>query len=224
LINERSHIPVIWHILLWELILYFQIKGVSIVLVTKSIDLSEIRKCSNFIHVPLCYQETEYTCGIACVQSLLARYGIIYRQSALADILHSQPILGTDANTIIYFMELLGLNADMIDNMEINDIKDYIDSGIAPMLLIQAWPDDEIEYQYDWKDAHYIIVCGYYDNGIYAMDPYTLGNYTYLPFRDLLKRWHVVDKSGVRHLNSGLIIEYENCPIKYNPKEIKYLG
>jgi hypothetical protein len=51
---------------------------------------------SNFINVPLCYQETEYTCGVACIQSILARYGMYYRQSALADILHSQPILGTD--------------------------------------------------------------------------------------------------------------------------------
>ncbi|MDP4152247.1 MAG: C39 family peptidase [Bacillota bacterium] len=184
----------------------------------------DIQNCRNFIHVPLCYQETEYTCGVACTQSILARYGIYYRQSALAGILRSQPILGTDYQTILYFMQLLGLKAAMAENMEIDDLKKYISRGITPMLTIQAWPEDEIEYHYDWKDAHYILACGYYDNGIFAMDPYTLGNYTYLSFSELLRRWHAVDKDGVRHIKSGLIIEYENCPIKYNPKAIKHLG
>jgi len=183
-----------------------------------------IQNCNNFISVPLCYQETEYTCGIACIQSLLAFYGIYYRQNALADLLHSQPILGTDSQSILFFMQLLGFKASMVDNMEINDIQEYINAGITPILLIQAWVEDDIEYPYDWKDPHYIIACGYYENGIYVMDPYTLGNYTYLPYCELVNRWHVVDKSGVRHFNSGLIIEYENCPVRYNPNTIKHLG
>ena len=120
-------------------------------------------------------------------------------------------------------MQLLGFKASMSEDMEVNDIKKCISVGITPILIIQAWKNDEIEYIYDWKDAHYIIACGYYDDGIYAMDPYSLGNYTYLPYNELLNRWHAVDKSGDRHLRSGLIISSEGCPVKYKPNVVKHL-
>jgi len=180
--------------------------------------------CGVFVDVPLCYQETEYTCGVACLQSILARYGIYYRQTALADVLHSQPIFGTDTQSILSFAQMLGFQASMAENLKIESLQGYINAGITPMLILQAWAEDEIEYPLDWKDAHYILACGYYDDGIYAMDPYTLGNYTYLPYCELAKRWHTVDKSGVRHLRSGLILQYEQCPVKYRPSVIKYLG
>jgi len=186
-------------------------------------DQAGIQDSSNFIYVPLCYQETEYTCGVTCVQSLLARYGMIYRQSALTDILHSQPIVGTDIDNILSFAQLLGFKASLYEDMEIDDLKNYIIAGISPLLILQAWKDDEIEYPLDWKNSHYIIACGYYNNGIYAMDPNVLGNYSYIPYSSLVKRWHYADKSGKHHTKTGLILEYENCPVKYNPSAIKYI-
>lgn len=183
-----------------------------------------IQDLINYIPVPLCFQETEYTCGVACVQSILARYGMYCRQSALAEILQSRPIVGTDFKSIMYLAQLLGLNASMKENMKAEDIENIINSGITPILIIQAWrTEDDIDYSFDWKNAHYIIACGYYEGGIYVMDPNTLGNYTYLPYSQLYKRWHAVDYNGIRHARSGLILDYENCPIKYNPSVIKYL-
>lgn len=179
---------------------------------------------SVFIPVPLCYQENEYACGVACIQSLLARYGIRYRQSALADLLNSRPILGTDPESIRFFAQLLGFQASLSDHMKIDELKNAIDSGITPLLILQAWSDDEIEYSFDWKDSHYIIACGYYNKGFYAMDPCVLGNYAHLPYLDLMNRWHHADPSGIHHIRSGLILEYENCPVKYDPSVIKYLG
>jgi hypothetical protein len=139
-------------------------------------------------------------------------------------VLHSQPILGTDIKDLQAFAQLMGLQATIQEPMKIDDIKEHIISGIAPILVIQAWREDEIEYPFDWKDSHYIVACGYYDNGIYAMDPNVLGNYAYLPYSELMKRWHYADKSGGRHLQCGLVLHYENCPTPYNPTAVKYLG
>lgn len=186
-------------------------------------EAARTQRGGNYIKLPLCCQETDYTCGAACIQSLLARYGIHYRQRALAEILHSQPIFGTDCQAILSFMRTLGFKASMHEGMEIGDIKSYIDVGIAPILVIQAWKNDEADYHYSWKNAHYIVACGYYEHGIYAMDPYTLGNYTYLPFPELIYRWHAADKSGVRRLNSGLILEPDGIPVRYDPKAVKHL-
>lgn len=183
-----------------------------------------IQECENFIPVPLCFQETEYTCGVACIQSILARYGMYYRQSGLADVLQSRPIFGTDYKSILTFAQLLGLNATMDEHMEAKDIENYINMGITPILIIQAWRlEDDIDYPFDYKNAHYVIACGYYDEGIYVMDPNTLGNYTYLPYSQLFKRWHAVDYTGARHIRCGLILNYEKCPIKYDPINVQYL-
>lgn len=191
---------------------------------TDNFENAGAQNCSKLIHVPLCYQETEFTCGVACVQSLLARYGMIYSQTALAHILNSQPVLGTDYQGILQFVKMLGLESVMYENMEIEDIKRYIDDGVTPMLVLQAWKTDEIEYRYDWKDAHYVIACGYFDKGIYVMDPYTLGNYTFITFPELIDRWHAVDKFGTRHFRSGLVVFSAYSTTKYKSNEIKHMG
>ena len=183
-----------------------------------------MKQGSSFIPVPLCFQENEYTCGAACVQSLLARYGIYYKQSVLEKVLDSRPMVGTSVKRIQSFVASLGLTASFREDMKTEDLINIIDSDIAPILMIQAWSDDEIGYCNDWRNGHYIIACGYYEKGIYVMDPYTLGNYTYLPFEDLEERWHILDMSGTRYNKSALIIHHESCPVVYDPSKIKYLG
>lgn len=187
-------------------------------------DLSEIQNygCSHFIKVPLCFQETVYTCGVACVQSILAGCGLIYRQDVLIEMLKQKPIFGTDYQNIINFMQMLGFQASLHFDMTIDMVKDYIKSGITPILMIQAWKDDDIDYLYDWRDNHYTIACGYDDNRILFMDPYTLGSYTYIPNTELMKRWHLVDQSGYHYLNAGIIIKNDNLPFTYSSHIIKH--
>ncbi|WP_027626302.1 cysteine peptidase family C39 domain-containing protein [Clostridium lundense] len=189
----------------------------------ENIDNSEthINSCNHLIPVPLCYQETVYTCGVACVQSILASYGIVYRQDILIELLQQKPIFGTDYHNIINFMQKLGFQASFNIDMNINIVKSYIDNMITPILTIQAWKDDNIDYNFDWKDNHYVIACGYDDDRIIFMDPFTLGNYTYITNTELMKRWHSVDQFGNHSCFSGLIFKNENLPIIYKPHIIK---
>ncbi len=91
----------------------------------ENICIPEDQTCGHyrFIPVPLCHQETEYTCGVACVQSILGCYGMDYRQDQLAQILQSRPILGTDYENIIRFMQLLGFQAFFADKLRLDDLK-----------------------------------------------------------------------------------------------------
>jgi len=189
-------------------------------------DIPENRTCDcyRFIRVPLCRQETEYTCGEACVQSILGCYGMDYRQDELAQILDSKPILGTDYQKILLFMKMLGFQASFVKNMTIDSLKCFLNDGVTPILLIQAWADNGVDYASDWKDSHYVIACGYEGNRIFFMDPWTLGHYTYLPAEELLKRWHVPDLNFSQCYGGGLIIKKEHCPFKYDPNDMKYLG
>ncbi len=92
------------------------------------------------------------------------------------------------------------------------------------MLLIQAWGENGVDYATDWKDSHYVIACGYDENRIYFMDPYTLGYYTYISTSELLKRWHVPDARLGRSDCGGLVIKKEHCLCQYNSRVVKYLG
>jgi predicted double-glycine peptidase len=174
-----------------------------------------------FIRVPLCHQETPYSCGVACVQSILAGYGIIYTQDVLVERLGQKPIYGTEYKNIITFMDMLGFHASFHNGMNIELLKELISNGITPILILQAWKDIEIDYAYDWKDAHYVIACGYDENRILFMDPWTLGYYTFIPINMLVKRWHDFDSSGNHSYYSGLIIHHEHLPFIYNPSIFK---
>lgn len=177
-----------------------------------------------FISVPLCCQETEYNCGTACVQSILKYYGLDYRQDELIGILHTKPIYGTDYHAILRFMDLIGFKASFFENRSIDYIRYQIDSGVTPLLLIQAWADEGADYEADWKDNHYVIACGYEGDRISFMDPYTLGNFTYMETPALMRRWHAADENNKRYYGAGLTITKDHCPFKYDPRDIKYLG
>lgn len=188
---------------------------------SENTDLLESFGFNHFIRVPLCHQETPYSCGVACVQAILAGYGIIYTQDVLAAMLKQKPIYGTDYKDILTFMEMLGFQASFHTEMNIDLLKEQIDNGITPMLILQAWKDTSIDYIYDWKDPHYVITCGYDKNRILFMDPWTLGYYTFIPNNMLMKRWHTFDSSGKQHYYSGLIITHEHLPFVYNTDIIK---
>ncbi len=179
-----------------------------------------VRNINCLLPIPLCYQGTEYTCGVACTQSILASYGIIYKQDVLSDMLKEKPLYGTDYHDIIHFFQMLDFQALFHIDMNIETIKDYINKNIAPMLLIQSWKDDKIDYTFDWRDAHYTIACGYCDDRIIFMDPYTLGHYTFITNSELLNRWHAADPSGNHFYHCALIINHEKLPVIYDFEEI----
>ncbi len=181
-------------------------------------------KCERFISIPLCRQETEYTCGVACVQSILKCYGLEYTQDVLAEKMHTKPVLGTDYRDILHFIQEIGFQGNLFQYMNIEHLKSMIRKGITPVLLIQAWAEEGTSYVTDWSDSHYVIACGYDQDNIIVMDPYTLGNYTYIPANELIDRWHVADQYGCRYFNSGLLIKNESAPYIYDPCKVKYLG
>ena len=183
--------------------------------------LSSQESGNRFIKVPLCLQENPYTCGVACVQSLLARYGIIYHQDVLSKMLKQKPIYGTDYKNIIDFLKRIGFEVSFEVDMDIPLLKELIDQEITPILLIQAWKNIEINYNYDWNNSHYAIACGFNHSQILFMDPWTLGNYTFICNEDFMKRWHALDQSGTHHHCAGLIVRHEFLPLVYEPNILK---
>ena len=173
-----------------------------------------------FIRVPLTRQATDYTCGVAALQSILYYYGQEFREDELAKKLGATPADGTRYPRIVEFAKSLNFRVEVRTGMTVDDLKRLMDEKKPVILLIQAWPESTVDYARDWNDGHYVIAVGYDRQNIYFMDPSTLGNYAFISLREFPDRWH--DKDGQTLLYQfGMVISKDPPGGVYNPEEVK---
>jgi len=174
------------------------------------------RMVANLIQVPMTHQATDYTCGVAALQSILYYYGKEFRENQLAEKLQADSIRGTQYPNIVDFARSLGFRVDVQTHMSLEDLKKRIDERNPVVVLIQAWPDSPVDWSKDWKDGHYAIALGYDADNIYFMDPSTLGHYTFIPIPEFLERWHDEDDAVQLH-HFGMTLTMEPAGPNYNP-------
>jgi len=107
-------------------------------------------------------------------------------------------------------------------DMNIKNIKNYINKKIPVILLIQAWPGRKVKnWKNCWQDGHYVVAIGYDSKKIYFEDPSAFLR-TYLGYKELEKRWHDIDSSkNKKYYNLGIIIRGPR--IKYNSKKLIHM-
>jgi hypothetical protein len=87
------------------------------------------------------------------------------------------------------------------------------------LLPLQAWPTSPVDYREDWDDGHWAVAVGYDSENLYFMDPSTLGNYTFIPVREFLERWHDADMDGETELRHFMLILSKEKAV-YDPEAI----
>ena len=163
---------------------------------------------NHFIPVPLCRQAASYTCGVACLQSVLGFYLRDFRQDVLIEEMHVTEE-GAKICEMLMFAKMQGLRVRFIQNMKLVELKKWIDQKVPLILPIQAWDEEENkDYLDEWNDGHFVVACGYSREKIIFMDPSTLGNYTYILDNELLSRWHDT-RDGITYCNAAIIIRSE---------------
>jgi len=175
----------------------------------------------NILRVPLTRQTSEYTCGVAVMQSLLYYLDDDddYSEETLAKELKADPAEGTSYRAMADFAVSKGYRVEVRTGMSLDELRHYIDEGKPVVVLIQAWAESPVDYSRDWEDGHYAVAIGYDRENIYFMDPSTLANYAYLPNREFLDRWHDKDK-GERLDHFGLIISRPGSGKSYDPDRV----
>jgi len=185
----------------------------------------------SLIKVPFVRQSKSYTCGVAASESVLGYYGEDNRESTLADTLQTSEQTGTSYMNIAKLGASKGYNVVVFDNEKQNDsgiehkpimdlkmLQSYLDKKIPVIVLIQAWSEKKVDYAKDWDDGHYVVAIGYDNANVYFMDPATLGNYTYIPVREFMTRWHDIDGKDHRVVHFGLAM-WKNHPA-YNSQQL----
>ncbi len=162
------------------------------------------------LELPQTRQATDYTCGVAVLQSILGYNGILYRQDVLEKKVEANPEDGTNPRAMMACLAENGIGAELVRNMTLADLRKYIDNGRPVICFLQAWNSDPaVDYTDLWDDGHYAIAIGYDNARIYFMDPSTLANYTYIPNGQFLSRWHDGDRENGIH-NGGIVITNPN--------------
>jgi len=168
-------------------------------------------------------QFSYWDCGDAVAVVALARFGIEPNPENLIADLGSTQDWGTEPESIKQVLESHGLKVDLKE-MTIDEVKGYIDNGIAVILDIQAWHFEDgraYDYSDEWEDGHYVTAYGYTDTTIKLKDPSSLANRE-LTWEELESRWHDVDKDGNKLYNIG--IAYYGLPVTYSSNKTKTLG
>lgn len=181
------------------------------------------------LRLPLYRQSTNYTSGVACVQSILryGKYEFDIRENNLANALGATEEDGVRWEKIVGYLNAVRYNdtdmqwfrAEKRESMTVEGLIAELDQGHPVILAIQAWnwnEDEEytweLDYSNQWECGHWVVAVGYDKNNLFFMDPSTAGNYTYIPKDKLVNRWHDYDVDEDNHryetMQLGIVVTW----------------
>ena len=158
-------------------------------------------------------QSTEYSCGAASLESVLAYYGRDIDEENLRELLGTTAESGTYPDDIVRVAEELGFQAAVKENLTITDLEESLGEGVPIMVDGQAWRSS-YEFNDSWSDivddGHWMVVIGMDEKNVYLEDPYILGSRGYMPLKEFEQRWHnargLTPSDTVRQNHLGVFI------------------
>jgi predicted double-glycine peptidase len=142
--------------------------------------------CASFyrrLPPPLVLQRQEYTCGAACVVSLVKHLkGKEFTESHMAAVLGTNRSIGTTPDKMVAGLSRLGIKADVHERLRLRDLRKNFEQGKSQILLVQS--DDT---------AHWVVLVGYRGGKVTLMDPWR-ENADYLSYseQDFAALWRTV--------------------------------
>lgn len=147
------------------------------------------------LYFPDILQNSNYSCGDACVQAVLAYYGIEYTEYRLEKILKTDEDCGTSIKPILSFFRKRKFRLRH-GTFTVDDLRKFIDREIPIIILIQAWGPKGTDYKRTNRFGHYVVVSGYNKKGLIIEDPAIFGR-GFISYAQLKKRWHADDEGKV---------------------------
>ena len=129
-------------------------------------------------------QATEYSCGASALQSVLSYWGKDVDEEDLMKILGTNPEVGTYPADIARVARSLGFEAEVKDNLTLDDVETSTRKGIPVITLGQAWASKEASEASpagDWADGHYIVVLAADRDYVYFEDPFVRMGKGFIP-------------------------------------------
>ncbi len=138
-------------------------------------------------------QSTEYSCGASCLQAVLSYWGKDLDEEDLIALLHTTPETGTYPDDIVRVAKILGFEAEVKENLTLDEIELATDQGIPVIALSQAWrsrQDSTASVQEDWQNGHYVVILAVDKEYVYYEDPYVRMGKGFIPRQTFEEHWH----------------------------------
>jgi len=146
-------------------------------------------------------QSTEYSCGASCLQAVLSYWGKDLDEEDLITLLHTTPESGTYPEDIVRVAQILGLKAEVKENLTLDQIEEATAQGIPVIILSQAWrsrQDSAASVEDDWQNGHYVVVLAVDKDYVYYEDPYVRMGKGFIPRATFDQHWHHVMGGDLR--------------------------
>lgn len=131
------------------------------------------------MEIPFFKQETDYTCGAACVRMILASFGIKKSEKELAKIMGSSSRTGTWNRQFPILAEELKMSYIVRRHATPNDVRRMLKRGFS--LVISFFDPKE-------KVGHYAVVKSATASKIFLIDPWHGPNESY-SWKEFLPLW-----------------------------------
>jgi len=140
-------------------------------------------------------QSTEYSCGAAALQAILSHWGKDLDEKELMTLLHTSPETGTYVGDIVRVARILGLKAELHENVTLPELHAALERGESVIVCTQAWrsrEDSDRSVQEDWEDGHYVVVLGMDKKYVYYQDPFIKRGKGFVTHKKFDESWHNV--------------------------------
>jgi uncharacterized protein len=138
-------------------------------------------------------QSTEYSCGASALQAVLSYWGKDLDEKELMELLHTTPETGTYPEDIVKTARELGFEAEVKENLTIEDLENSTKKGIPVITLGQAWISREESKKAlaeNWEDGHYVVILAVDKDYVYFEDPFVRMGKGFLPRQTFEEHWH----------------------------------
>ncbi len=132
------------------------------------------------LEVPFFKQDTDHTCGPACLQMVLAFFGRRRGERELAEELSSSHEVGTRHGPLIEAARREGLYCYVNNDSSLDELKHFLSLGL-PAIVHFTEPAGE--------EDHYAVLVGFEDGHVVLNDPWN-GPAFRMREADFLTRWH----------------------------------
>ncbi|MGO9387662.1 MAG: C39 family peptidase [Methanobacterium sp.] len=173
---------------------------------------------TKLLNVPNVEQPNNYTSGPTSLQAVLAYYGTNINLDELINSTNTTLENGTLPNNIAQAARQNGFNAQIQQNMTLQDLQQNINNGTPVIIDCQAWRSNTTNLNENWTNdtmnGHYMVVIGIDNQNVYFEDPAILGSRGYITDQEFLDRWHdqYTDPNtgeNITNTNLGIIITGE---------------
>lgn len=144
---------------------------------------------------PQLRQSFEYNCGSKALQGVLIYYGIEVREESIMKDANTCHGVGTLICGIESVINKYKLQYDS-RVMTVEDIEKHLNQKNPVLILLQAWGDNNPDYENYYEDGHWVVAIGYDKNNIYFEDPYAFKR-TFLSKDELMGRWHAKQEDKI---------------------------